>query len=177
MKVNYYNKFIDFFVKHNLYDKKIFDYIWDRCSFFDYLEDEYRSQIGVYYIFDKNKKLVDFNLIVPFIDSKKTILINIHEFIHAIAAYYKLGKRLVLDDSCEVNSLFFEKVYILENYSDDIDKFLNKLNQDRVNSNDNRYICGLKVADELIQNYNKKENLNTLSNKSKILMRKYKYQK
>ena len=177
MKVNYYDKFIDFFIEHNLYDKKVFDYIWDRCNFFDYLEDDYRDQIGVYYIFDKNKKLIDFNLIVPFIDSKKTSLINIHEYVHAIFAYYKLGKRLVLDDSCEVNSLFFEKVYVLENYSEDIDKFLNKLNKDRINSNENRYIYGLKVADELVQNYSKKVNLNTLSNKSKRLMKKYKYQK
>ena len=177
MKVNYYNKFIDFFIEHNLYDKKVFDYIWDRCIFFNYLEDEHRKQIGVYYIFDKNKKLLDFNLIVPFIDSKKTSLINIHEYIHAIVAYYKLGKKLVLDDFCEINSLFFEKVYVLENYSDDIDKFLSKLNQERLNSNENKYIYGLKIVDDLIQNYNKDLSLNKISNKSKKLIKKYKYLK
>lgn len=173
----YYNKFINFFDSHNLYNKKIFDEIWERCSFFDYLEDEYRDFIGVYYIFDKNKKLLDFNLIVPFIDSKKTLLINIHEFVHAIYAYYNLGKKFILDDSSEASSLFFENIYVLENYDEEINKFFNSLNRDRINSNEDRYILGLKIADELLKKYNKDVNLNTLSKKSKILMKKHKYQK
>jgi len=179
LKENYYVKFINFFKKHNLYDKEVFDYIWDKCNFFNYLEDEYRMYTGVYYVLDKNKKLVDFNLIVPFIDSEKSLLINIHEYAHAIEAFYKLGEKFILDDSCEVNSLFLENLYLLENNNEVARNFLNNLNEIRINSNEKQYVLGIKIADYLLNLYNDKKqlDLNKMSRKNKKLLKKFKYHK
>ena len=173
---DFFNKFINFLKKYNLYNEKVFYYIWNSCSFFDYRDSDERKFIGVYYQIE-DKKLIEFNLKVPFIDSEKTIIINIHEYIHALDAYYNLGKKITIDDSCEIKSLLFEKLYVLNNKSDEGLKYLESLYNDRIQSKELKYILGEKIVNELLKKYRNDSNFNYSPKKSKILLLKYKYLK
>ena len=175
MQENYYNKFINFFKKYNLYNKDLFNYIWNNSNFFNYLEEDYRPYIGIYYKFDKKGRLMSFNLIVPFIDSNETLLINIHEYLHAIFGYYYIGKRIRIDESCEVLSLLFEKLYLSNNKDEKLQNFKIALDNMALKSNEEKYILGLKVADELFDKIGEHPNLKKLYRKSKLLIKKYKY--
>lgn len=177
MEESYYTKFINFFKNYGLYDEKMFNYIWRHSVFYNDLETECNDCTGIYYIFDKNKKLLKFNLIVPYIDNEKTLFINIHEYMHAIYAYYNLGQKIIIDETTEVLSLLFENLYLDEFYSKSLDEYKNKLNIIRNNSCEEKYIVGLKIADELLINYKKNLSLKELNKKSKRLLKKYKYLK
>ena len=76
----YYKKFIEFLKTHNIYDEEIVKYFNNNSTRFDYLEEEYRPFIGVYYM-TEGDILTKVKPMVPFINSDKTVLINIHEYI------------------------------------------------------------------------------------------------
>lgn len=175
MVENYYCKFINFFKASGFYDKEIFNYIWQHSVLFNYLELENQNGIGIYYIFNKSNKLIDFKIVVPYIDSEITLFINIHEYMHAIDAYYKLGKKIKFDELCEVNSLLFENIYLSSTNNKQLEQYKSELDKDRIKSGDNKYILGLKIANELSINYNYGISLNKLNKKNKRLLKKYKY--
>lgn len=177
MEENYYRKFINFFKSCELYNKEVFDYIFRKSILYNYLEVECCGCTGIYYILDKNNKLLDFNIVVPFIDSEKTLFINIHEYMHAIDAYYKLGRKVKIDETTEVISLLFEKLYLSEVNNEKLNNYQEKLNEIRNNSDEQKYILGAKIADEILIYYNKDVTLKDLHKKSKKLLRKYKYLK
>ena len=90
---NYYNDFIKFFKKHNLYNEEIFNYIQKNRTLFDYRDEDQRIFIGCYYICNKQGILQKINICVPFINDPITLLINIHEYIHAIESYKNISKK------------------------------------------------------------------------------------
>ena len=111
----YYEKFINFLKKHNLYDEEVIQYWTKNKISFDYLEEESRCLIGCYYKIE-NKILTKISLIVPFIDNDKTVLINIHEYAHALELYSELGK--IYEDKVELREIHareMEKVYLKSN--------------------------------------------------------------
>lgn len=177
MEENYYIKFINFFRSYGLYDEQMFNYIWSNSIFYNDLEIECEDFAGIYYILDKHSKLLKFNLIVPYINNEKTLFINIHEYMHAIYAYYYLGQKIKIDETSEAIALLFEKIYLDEFYSHSLNEYKNKLNTIRNNSCDKKYVLGLKIADELLLNYKKKLSFKDLNKKSKRLLKKYKYLK
>ena len=123
-----YQKFIDFLKKYGLYDEKIFHYIMDNAVYFDYLDDELRNSIGVYCIYQQNK-LFKIVLYVPYITDDKTVLINVHEYVHAFLLYPKLGTKYKMGIDCEVLPFYFENLYILENPNIGLEEFKQRLNQ------------------------------------------------
>ena len=102
MTPNYYTEFITFFKKHNLYDKEMFEYIHHNSTKFDYRDEDQRVFIGCYYMCNKQNILQKIKLCVPIIDSPITVLINIHEYLHAIELYNKIGKKYQSNDTKEI---------------------------------------------------------------------------
>ena len=67
----------------------MFEYFSKHTQIIDYKDEEQRCFIGCFYVFEKNKKLTKIYLKLPYIYDEITMLINIHEIIHAIELYKK----------------------------------------------------------------------------------------
>ena len=82
-------KVLTFFIENNLCDYDFAIYIEDKV-----VTLESGSEIfwyGCYPIVDEDGLLVDMRVVVPEIITEKDIIINIHEFSHAIELYGELG--------------------------------------------------------------------------------------
>lgn len=166
----YHKKFIEFLKKHNLYDEEVLNYWKDNKTSFDYREEEKRDLIGCFYIL-RNNILEKIKLIVPFIESDKTVLINIHEYIHLFLLYPKLGKKCKIGLDKEVLPIFYEKVYIQENPTPQLIEYHEYLNSFIKKSDQQEYIIALNLSGELLKNY-KNKNINKLDHKVKKLVKK-----
>ena len=168
-----YLKFINFFKNHNLYDEQTFKYIRENAILFDYLEEEKRSFIGCYYNFDKRGCLIKIVIGVPIIKDEQTLLINIHEYIHAISLYSKLGTKCKIGIEREILPLLYEKIYLNENPNEELERYVNMLNQKIIESNQIEYKIALNLQNELLEYYYKIRNFNKLESKAKKLSKKY----
>ena len=99
MKENYYKKFINFLKEHNLYDENAMEYLHQNGIFFDYSEEKDRDFIGCRFATNKRKILKCIILCVPNIRDEKTLIINIHEYTHALLYYKYLGKKVDIKNS------------------------------------------------------------------------------
>ena len=171
----YYEEFINFFKKHDLYNEELFNNIRLNSYLFDYRDDEKRAFIGCYCNTNSNDTIKDITLCVPFIDSKKTILINIHEYIHALILYQYLNKKYKITIDSEILPILYETLYILENPTEELKEFQEKLNSKIDKENNINYQIALKVQNELLKYYKKSTpNLQKLQSKAKKLARKCK---
>lgn len=168
-----YLKFIDFFKKHNLYDETIFKYIRENAILFDYLEEEKRPFIGCYYNYDKNKCLSKITVVVPIINDERTLLINIHEYTHAIIIYNKLGKKYKIEKDIEMLPMLYERIYLEENKKKALEKYVQGLNQRITEDSEIEYQIALKYQRELLEYYYQTYDFNKLQKKAKKLSRKY----
>lgn len=164
----YNNKLIDFFKRHNLYDDDMFNYFQDNSIMVDYRLEETRDMIGTYYIFGKNNKLKSFYLAIPYLDDDITMLISIHEIVHAIMAYDRLNKSLVIDSSCEILPMLYEKIFVLESKSQKASDFLNYLDSNIrcVEQYENGFILREQLIDYYDYDFKK------INKKAKKLLRK-----
>lgn len=167
----YYKKFIEFLKKHNLYDEELYKYWWDNTIRFDYLNEDGRYFINTYYMF-KDGYLVKISAVLPFIDSDITILINIHEYVHMFLLYKKIGKRCNIDKDCEVLPILFERIYIEENNTPDLNKYFDYINDCIITGSDEKYLLALDISNELLDYYNGQE-IRKLDNKVKRLVLKH----
>ncbi len=166
----YYEKFIDFFKEHNMYDEEMFRYLRENSTLFDYRDKDMVKNIGCYYALDSKDKLKGIALVVPFIDSEKTILINIHEYAHGITAYSKLGKKYKHTLDREIIPMLLEKIYAMQN--PELLPFIENLNKGIINSDSEDYKIALKTIDELFADYQKTKKINGIHNNKKLI-RKY----
>ena len=90
MNTNYYNKFINFFKEQNLYNEEMFTYFGNNSILFDYRDEDYHPFIGCFYL-TKDNKVTKISLVVPYLNSEVSTLINIHEYTHAIILYKHLN--------------------------------------------------------------------------------------
>lgn len=167
----YYGKFIDFFKRHNMYDEDMFNYLRMNSFGFDYRDEDYGDFIGCF--FDCNNGILKkIRLGTPFIVDDITLLINIHEYVHGIILYKMLGKKLKLGIDWEVLPMLYEKIYMLENHTDELVQYEKMLDK-RINEDSNvEYKIGLAIRDDLIQMYNNGKNFEQLDKVSKRLSRK-----
>lgn len=170
----YYKDFIDFFKKHNLYEEKMFDYIRRNSTLFDYRNEEQRIFIGCFYICNKQNILQKIKLCVPIINSQITTLINIHEYLHAIELYNKIGKKYQNSDTEEVLPMLYELLYFLDNPSKELENHLIYLNTRIKDDTKESYKIALSIEKELLKYYKEKNpNLKKLQRQAKKLTKKY----
>ena len=147
------SKLIDFFKKHNMYDEKVFKYLSDRSTMIDYADPDQRCFVGCFYILDKNNKLTGLKLNLPYVNNDETMLICIHELTHGYENYFKIGKKFKKDITIEALPLFYEKVYILENHSEGLQKYSEYLDKIIMEESEKQYQFGLKIREELLKQY------------------------
>lgn len=164
-------KLIDFFKRHNLYDKETFDYLSQTALMIDYKDEEQRPLIGCYHT-EKDGKVKNVYLIIPYIYNEITMLINIHEFIHAIMLYKRIGKKANINLDKEILPMLYEKIYINETNSTNLKNYEEELNQRIDKEKDLPYALGLKFSDELLKEYN--YNFSKINKKAKKLVKRRK---
>lgn len=167
-----FNKFIDFLKQHNLYDEEIFKYYWDNTFTFNYIDDELRRFIGCNFILDGNNCLKRIMACAPFIEDDRTILINIHEYVHVFLMYHYIGKKCDIGMDIEVLAIFYEKLYVLENNNPELDKYSNYLDSKIYYTNEKEYVLGLALRDKLNKLYNKGYRVKKLEKSAKRLVKR-----
>ena len=176
MNSNYYYKFINFFQRQNLYNKEMFNYFRNNSILFDYLDTDYHPFIGCFYT-TKNKKVNKINLIVPHINGDITILINIHEYTHAIILYQYMNKIFPEDITTEILPLLYERIYLEENkYNNILQEHVNTINK-RIATYNNpevkKYKIALDIQNVLLQYYNNgHKDIKELQAKAKELIKR-----
>lgn len=164
----YYNsKLIEFFKRHNMYEENMFNYLQNNTMMIDYNIEEDRAFIGCFYIF-LNGKLDKICLVLPYLMDDITTLISIHEITHGIYMYKKLNKKVKIENDIEVLPMLYERIYVNESNNIKLLEFANNL--DKKINNEERYLLGLKLRDELLRYYN--YNFNDINKKAKKLVKK-----
>lgn len=171
--MNFNKNLINFFEKHNLYDEEMFKYFRENTTMIDYKDPDQRKFIGRYTFLDRNKKLKNIHIVLPYIYDEITMLISIHELIHGIELYKKLNKKVKTSDDCEILPMLYEKIYMEENKSEKLENYQEYLNS-HIGKDDQKYLLGLAVRDELYKNY--AYDMTKIQKKSKQLVKKYKKQ-
>lgn len=170
IKMTYFNKFIDFITRHNLYENKSFIAISNKTTNIDYHNEEARDFIGCFYKVE-NEIITDFKVCVPKIIDEKTLLINIHEYVHALIIYNSLGKKEDIGLEKETLPMMYEEMYAVESEEISIKKYL-KEQQEMINEmNSDEYTIGSKIKDEIIYLYS---DLETQLKYAKKLAKTYK---
>ena len=168
----YYNKFINFLRQNNLYDVKSFSYWKKNRILFDYQEREKRDLIGCFYQFNKNNILKEIKLIVPYLKNDKTVLINIHEFIHMLLLYPKLNKKCEIGIDKEILPIFYERLFIEQENTKELYEYYQYLNQYITNSNQLEYILANNLSEQVKDIYPQR-NIYILEKKVKRLVKQH----
>lgn len=169
--MNFNSNLIDFFKRHNLYNEDMFNYFSMNTTMIDYQDPDQRIFIGTFYILDKNSKLIKIHLNIPYVYDDKTMLISIHEIVHAILLYKKIKKKVDLGLDKEALSMLYEKIYVNEINTPEIIKYSKKLDS-CIEEKHEEYVFGLNVREELLKNYN--YDINSMDKIAKRLARRYK---
>ena len=167
----YNDKIIDFFKRHNMYDEKTFKYLQANSTMIDYRCDEERAFIGCFYILNKKEELERLQLNIPYVYDDKTALINIHEIVHGIENYSKLGEKFKKDITIETLPILYEHIFIIESTSSELKRYGKYLDRMIETSNELEYLFALKVRLELINKY--QYNMKKMQKLTKKLSHKY----
>jgi len=168
-----YNEFINFFKKHEIYDENTFAYIQENKVTFDYRDEEKRSQIGCYQTI-RNGILTNITIYVPFINNTKTLLINIYINMHAIQLCKQLGKRINNNSNNEVLSMLYEKIYVRENPTEELEAYVKSLDNKTIESGTKKHKVALQVQDKLLKyQEEKKPTFKQMQKKARKLIRKH----
>lgn len=109
-EIPFKNKIKEFFKDQNLYSEEFFDFIKDKVKVFPSIATK-----GWYGCFPmiENNILTDIRLLVPKIETEADLLINIHEYYHAIELYNELGNVYKSKtEEREKRAKELEKIYI-----------------------------------------------------------------
>ena len=147
-------KVIDFFKRHNMYEEEMFKYFSDKSMMIDYRVLECRPFVGTFPIINKKNYIIDVQVNVPYVDGNETMLITIHELVHAIEYYQKIGKKYKKDITIETLPLLYEKIYILEENDEKLTSYGKYLDSIILEKKEIDYLFGLKNRDALLKEYN-----------------------
>ena len=168
--MTYFDKFIDFITRHNLYESKSFIEISNKTKNINYNNEESRDFIGCFYKVE-NEIITDFNVCVPQIIDEQTLLINIHEYVHALIIYNSLGKKEDIGLEKEVLPMMYEEMYVVESDEISTKKYLIQQKEMINEMNSEEYIIGSQIKDKIIYMY---PDLETQLKNARLLAKTYK---
>ena len=85
-----YNEFLDYLKYLGIYDEEFISFLDGKVHRFP----TYKETIGwgVFPKLDSKGRIIDFRILVPIIRDEKSLLINIHEYVHAYDWYQRLNE-------------------------------------------------------------------------------------
>ena len=151
----YYEKYITFLKKHNIYNENIINHMNLYCTYFDYIDEEKRDFIGCFYTEDKYNRINKIHAFIPHIDSDITLLINLHEYIHLVILHDHLGKKYKRDHDEEILPMFYELLYYTENPTKELEIQIKNLNNEIKENSPLQYKIALEKRKEIFKYYKK----------------------
>lgn len=145
-----YDEFISFLKRYDLYNKKIIDNFFNSAFRYSYKTTDDMNFSECIYIIDDNNVLVKIRACIPYINDYKTLLINIHEYVHYYMMYKKLGKEVIIGRNCELLPMVYEKLFILEKNSKELNDYDKLLMKQTEEDNDPDYIYALENRDKVV---------------------------
>lgn len=157
--MDYYLKLINFFKSHGINNDKMFNYIHKKIEFIDNNNKDIKDLRGIYLIYDKEKKLTQFELYLPDLKDEETILLSIRPYVQAIYAYNNLGKKYIANYESEMMAIHFEKTYLRENPNPKLEDYLNQIYSSiRKEQDDSKYKMALDIQEQLETKITNKNN-------------------
>ena len=169
--MKYSDDLINFFKRHGMYDEIMFDYLQCKSIMIDFRDPDQKILVGSARAIDRDNRLRDIILVMPFIYDKETMLVSINTLVHGIEAFPYLGKHFPKDYPTEALPLLYEKIYLEEQADNSLRSFAKRLDDMIRESDDKKYKIGLLIRDELFKEYD--FNMKKMQNKAKKLSRKY----
>jgi len=103
------NELKDFFKEQNLYSEEFFEFMKGKVKVFPFDAD--LAWFGCFPIIE-NEKVVDIRLLVPEIKNEQNLLVNIHEYMHALELFNELGTIYIeRREEREAKATNLEKIY------------------------------------------------------------------
>lgn len=165
--------FLSFIKNHNMYHEKSFDYIKKHSTFLNFDNSITKDFIGCFYDTNQKGYLINLKLYVPYIKDKETLLINIHEYTHALYLYEYLNQILDIGLEKEAIPLLMERIYKLENPSIFLNDYFAQIYDNIKLTNNKEYILGIEVQNELLESYQAEDDILILNQKAKYLIKKH----
>ena len=155
----YYIKFINFLKKHNLYDDKFFKYFWKESIFISLFDDDYSFLIGgTAIVVDRKNRITNITPHMPYINCDKSVAIGIYTYVQALIQITRIGKKENYDVYYNyILPMFYEKIYINENFNDELFYYENKMRNNLSKDNFDFYTNILNSVDSLFYSYSKKK--------------------
>ena len=167
----YYRKFIEFLKEHGIYDEEVVKYYREHWELFDYLDVEERINMGTYYVI-RNGQLEEIRPVVPIMNNDVTVLINVHEYIHVLMNYKKINQHAkIRTKDHEVLPIFYEKVYVKENPSEELVEYHKFLTECIDDAPEEQFVLALNISDKLMEDYDN-QSIDELNRKTKKLVLK-----
>ena len=167
--MTYHKDLIEFFKKHNMYDKEMFDYFSFNTIMIDYRDEDQRALPKCFYTRDKNDRITNVYLYLPYIYDDVTMLVSIHVITQAIILYSQLNKKIKPDIDLNTLPMLYEWVYAKERNNPALFKYIDYLDS-FISDEDKDYCDSLAVREELYDNYS--ADMNKMSKMAKKLIKK-----
>ena len=102
-----------------------------------------------------------------------SIIINIHEYTHALLYYKYLGKKVdIKNSSIEILPMMYEKLYIKESNSQLCKEYIEYLDSQITEKSDLKYRVAINAQQEMLDFYSKEKNPDKLEEQSKKIAKK-----
>lgn len=167
--MTYSSELIDFFKRHNMYDKQMFDYFSFNTIMIDYRDEDQRAFPKCIFTRDKSDRITNIYLYLPYIYDDVTMLVSIHVITQAIILYSQLNKRIKPDIDLNTLPMLYEWVYAKERNNPKLFKYIEHLDS-FIGEKDKDYCDSLAVREELYDNYSC--DMNKMNKMAKKLIKK-----
>lgn len=154
MNNEYYSKFLKFLKEKKIYEEKSFKYFLKQATFIE-SNNNFDNIIGhCTCVYDKGGLLIDIIPCTPFITDEKSVVININAYVQTLMLIPKIGTKYNEDVFYNyVLPLFYEKLYITENYDKVLSKYEKRKKQKILKGNNSIHQFAFKYSDELLEDY------------------------
>ena len=167
--MTYHSDLIEFFKRHNMYNKEMFDYFSFNTIMIDYKDEEQRALPKCFYTKDKSNRITNIYMYLPYIYDDVTMLVSIHIITQAILLYSQLNKKIKPDFDLNTLPMLYEWIYAKEKNNPELFKYIDYLDS-FISDEDVDYCKSLAVREELYDSYN--QNFNKMNKMSKKLIKK-----
>lgn len=176
MSIEFYSKFVNFLKKHELYDEKVFQYIWEKALMLDYRDEDYSFLLGSCgIVIDRKRNLLDIQPCLPFLMDDKAVAMAIYAYINSLMLIPKVGRKYKENMvNNYVLPMFYEILYILENPTKQLLTYEQNMRNDLLKYGSHNYKTILNCVDQLVESYKIDNSSNKqIVRKAKRLARNY----
>ena len=133
MQYTPHDKYINFLIKHKLYNEQVLKYIDEFAIRFNYYDENQRDYpTSTFPVKDIDGRIIGIRIIIPIIDDNITTVLNIQEYIKASIYCSQIGN-IAEDTNAQIElalQILYTKLYIAENQTEELQQLEEAINKD-----------------------------------------------